>query len=615
MAEVRKGFTSLGFTKTFLLPALLVFLIPALTLWFFLHAQGKFDAEFREAMISKIQGDGELSPEQREKGLKFFQENRFSRLVRQAPFNEMVDGGARFQFATFRWMILLSAGSIAAGIGAFVIGGICVALSFISPRIQYWTLSLGWQVLKIYSALQTVAQGLMVFALSYWVTALWAERISPKLILGVGFIAGLGVVMVVVSIFKRIKIEFPVEGKVLDKNSSPELWKELNRICEKVGTAPPDQVILGIDDNFFVTENPMTVNGEKVTGRTLFLSLALLKHINGTEAEAILAHEMAHFSGQDTLYSKRITPLLIRFSHNLDALRAGVLTLPVFFFMNAFRAMFELSLSRMSRSREFRADRIAAETASPIGVAQGLLRTTAYSGFRNQVQNELFKGEEALKAANISDQIEEGFPAYAVAFGGKGDVKALENSHPFDSHPPLVQRLEALGIPCEREYIDEMLKTPGDGKWYDCIDEAWEMEREQWDELEERFREMHEQSLPYRFLPETEEELAVVVKAFPEVRIEGKESWFAVNHEGVQFNGWEVPVKFSEFTEVGVNDGVLTVTHKREGKKKNLSVKLKTFGKGEQQGIINAINHYYGRYQSAVAYQKQKKAAAGVIPE
>src|SRR5262249_11233445 len=147
-------------------------------------------------------------------------------------------------------------------------------------------------------------------------------------------------------------------------------------------------------------------------GRTLFVSLSLLKQLQGSEADAVLAHEMAHFSGQDTLYSRKIGPLLNRYNHYLHALHEGGVTRPIYYFMLCFRALYQLSLSKQSRQREFRADRIAAETTSPRDVASALLRIVAYSKYRNDVEQDLFKQERVLETANVCERIEQGFRQY-----------------------------------------------------------------------------------------------------------------------------------------------------------------------------------------------------------
>src|SRR5262249_13420239 len=152
------------------------------------------------------------------------------------------------------------------------------------------------------------------------------------------------------------------------------------------------------------------------TGKTLFVSLPLLKQLQSAEADTILAHEMAHFSGNDTLYSKRISPLLLRYQAYLAALHEGAITRPVFHFMLCFRALFELSIRKLSREREFRADSIAAAITSPRDFVSALMRTVAYSKFRAAVENELFKQERAMETVDVSKRVELGFHEYAVAF-------------------------------------------------------------------------------------------------------------------------------------------------------------------------------------------------------
>jgi hypothetical protein len=93
-------------------------------------------------------------------------------LIQDEEFASNLGETLRFDFATFRWMILLSAGSIVAGVFVFVLAGICVLLSMQSHRAQYLSLSIGWHVLRGFCALQVVIQGILLIALSYWVTAL-----------------------------------------------------------------------------------------------------------------------------------------------------------------------------------------------------------------------------------------------------------------------------------------------------------------------------------------------------------------------------------------------------------------------------------------------------------
>lgn len=601
--NARRDVSKFGFAKTFVLPALLIFLVPVVSFFFFHHAQARYNDQAREAILADIRGDRSVSEEKRAKAIEFFTKVPASELAKHKETAGMFPGRVLFDLATFRWAIRLSALSILGGIVVLLFTGVCVLLSLHSNLVQYLTLSAGWHVLRIYGALQVVVQGALLVALSFWVTALWLHKYSPKLILMVAIVAVLAVGALILAMFKRLNMTNELEGAVLAPEIAAPLWDQLRAICARVDTAPPDQIVAGIDDNFFVTEQPVTVGGKTLSGRTLYVSLSLLKQLNGREAEAVLAHEMAHFSGQDTVYSKKISPLLMRYGNYLEALQRGGVTLPVFYFMLCFRALFELSLRRLGRQREHRADRIAAETTSPQGFAAAMLRIVAYSKYRRKIEEGLFEAERALETADIGRQVELGFSAYATAFASDPELGSEETPHPFDTHPPLSQRLDAVGAGLATASAPALLAAPGDGHWYRNINGAEQIERQQWEQFEERFRKFHEETLPYRFLPTTDEERAIVVAAFPEVSFTGTAGALTIDHEKIHHPSWPGPLRFAEIAGLSLNDGVLSAQAEGGGKR-GRTFKMKEFGKAQQE-VLDAINRYYSRYRMAVEYQKQ----------
>ena len=606
MNEQEQSFSKFDFVKAVLLPGLLIFLIPVIGLVFFLHAQSQFDARARKSILNEIRADRSLPDEQREAAIRLYTEVPFSRMLENEQFAAGVNDGVRFDYATFRWMIRLSAWSIAGGIAIVLLAGVCVLASLRSQLAQYLSLLVGWHVLRVYAALQTVIQGVLLVALSFWVTALWMEFYSVKLIGLTGLVALIAMGIVLTAIFRRPDMTFAVEGHVIPQSHEMPLWDELQAICTRAGTAPPDQVIAGIDDNFFVTEHPVTVGDQTYHGRSLFVSLPLLKQLDGNEADAVLAHEMAHFSGNDTLYSRRIGPLLTKYDHYLAALHEGFITLPMFFFMQGFRAVFQLSLGRLSRQREFRADRLALEATSPQSIAGALLRIAAYSTYRGTVEESLFKQEQALETAEISRQVESGFPGYAAGFLATGEIGSMQTAHPFDSHPPLAARLEPSGLSLDSPETARLLERPGDGRWYHCIDGAEEIETAQWQGFEEQFRQMHAASLPYRFLPETDEERAIVSAAFPEAQFEGKKGTVEITCESICHTAWEGPVRWQEVFHIEVNDSdVLQVQYERNGMR-TATIALKPLT-AVRQNLLETLGQYYGRHQAAVEYQQFKR--------
>ena len=67
----------------------------------------------------------------------------------------------------------------------------------------------------------------------------------------------LGVVgIIIIAILKKPKNEFVIEGEIIDEKAAPTLWDHIKKLCKELGISLPDRIIAGIDDNFFVTENP-----------------------------------------------------------------------------------------------------------------------------------------------------------------------------------------------------------------------------------------------------------------------------------------------------------------------------------------------------------------------
>lgn len=607
-APVRQDFSKVGFAKTFVLPALLIFVVPILSYLFFWHAQERFDSRIRTSILQDIRKDAQLSQDEHDAAVRFFTDTPFSQLVTNEQFAANVDSTTQTYYMSFRWMMRLALLSVLCGLVVFLLAGVCALVSLRSQSAQYWSLMIGWHVLRIYGALQAIVLGILIVALSFWVTALWFEFYSIKLIGIAGVLAVVSVAALIAAIFQTPDNDFQVEGVVLKPADAPGLWQELSAICGKVGAEPPDQIIAGIDDSFFVTEHPIKVAGDIYRGRTLFVSLALLKHLNSTEADAVLAHEMAHFSGQDTLYSKKISPMVQRYDAYVGALYSNPITLPIYYFMHCFRAIFEASLRKRSRQREFRADEIAAANTSPRDFAGALLRTVAYSKFRGQVENDLFKQEQALETADVSQRIDRGFSAYAVAFAAEPEIGRIEAAHPFDTHPPLSQRLGAIGIQMNQVEVEGLLSSVGDGGWRNHIPRADELERQQWTAFEDRFRAYHEETLPYRFLPETPEEQAVVEKVFPPMEFTSSEGTFSIDFEKCHLATWPDAVHYREIRKCEVDENQLfKVAYEREGAQTR-KIKLKIFSP-HQQDVLNKFQQYYGRYLAAVEYQTFKQRA------
>lgn len=613
-------FRKLGLVSTFVRPALFLFLVPAISLVVFEAGEAKFDGIARSSVEKAIREDPRLDDTAREKALAFFREHPLSEMLTSTDpddrqFAEQFSPTLKTYYLSFRWLIRLAWFCIISGIALIALTVLSVPLAMRSQRWQYLSLLAGWHSIRLFLTLQVIAQGILVVGLSFWVTALLLEAYSAKLIFLAVVLAGVAVLALVKGIFARLPETFPVAGEVLRPDDAPELWRELRRVADTVGTAPPDQVVVGIDDNFFVTEHPVTVGGQVVRGKTLFVSLAMLKALSGPEAEAILAHEFAHFSGDDTYYSRRIGPLLFRFDHYLRALSEAGLARPVFSCALMLRQLYEVSIQKLSRAREFRADAVAAGAVAPRALGDSLVRTMAYSAYRRGVERELFDAQEAHERVEIGDRLAAGFRQFAPGFADTEDLREARTTHPFDSHPTLEQRLQAVGLPSDVEAIRRSLAADPDGAWYGKIPDAGRRESALWAEYEEGFRQAHEQSLIYRYLPSTPEEAAIVAQAYPEITLPAKKKTaVTIDYEKVAYETWPHPVRFDQVAQIAADKEWGSPVLKFQVRGGAHFILPLNSNQAEQQRVIQVIQAYWQRCGMAIAYHEQRQARAQPAP-
>ena len=383
---------------------------------------------------------------------------------------------------------------------------------------------------------------------------------------------------------------------------------------------PPTQIVVGVDDNFFVTETPIVIGDNRVEGRSLFVSFSLLKFMEKEEADAVLAHEMAHFSGDDTLYTKKMSPLLARYSEYLGALYAGGLSRPIFHFMLFFWGLFQLSINRMSRQREFRADQIAANATSPAHMGRALLKVVAYTSYRARIEEALFSENARQENLGIAARVSAGFASYVASSHLLGDVGARLFPHPFDSHPPLTARLAAIKASIIPSHYPRLLVQPVVASWLTDIDDAEGIEQKMWQAYEERFAAAHEQALAYRYLPENAEEQAVVEKYFPAQTFATTktDATLAINYEHVHFSEWESPVAYGEIVSCEVREsfGRKFLSLNRGKSLKKVEVKLGLFPNGND--VVACFQSYYSRHLAVQQHRErlaepERKSAYRII--
>lgn len=599
-----------NFFKRHVLPPLLIFLIPGFGAWFFQYAEQKSDDEIRTSAERQVAADHKLSPEAKRQILEFYRSVPVSKIMAsnrpEVAHAQAVFESVNYRYMTFRWMRRIAWICLGCTVATLVIVGVSVALSFRSSAAQYWAIRIGWPVLRTSAVIQVIGQGLLAAFLSFWVTAIFFEIYVVKLILIVGVLAACAVGAMVSAIFKKVDDKCRVTGRLLSESDAPLLWRRVRDFAARLGTAPPDHIIAGIDANFFVTEHPVQLGGAVIEGRTLFISLPMLKILSVEEADAVLGHELAHFSGEDTLWSRKISPLMGKFGLYLQNLYAGI-SVPIALFTHAFWNLYTLSIGRRSRAREFRADQIGGSVTSPSAMKSALIKVASYCQYRAMTLNSIVESNRVNAELQICDVLEQGFPASLKAFTSDATAAGSETPHPFDSHPPLSQRLEHLGFQTAAALQEKSVHEPLTATWHDSIPSAAKIEQEMWNAQQDAIQAYHGLDLAWRLIPRTPEEVAHVLQYFPAKNFQHKKGDQAqLSYDRLQLSSWAEPVMFSQITSAVTDDHFmkkrLTIYYLHERTREALKVKLNPleFTNAEDGNLLTAFGVYYGRHQTAI---------------
>jgi Zn-dependent protease with chaperone function len=617
--EAQSGPTRLGFAKVFVLPVVWLFLLPTVGVVFTHYGEAKLDAQFREWVEREV-AQSKAPEADKARALEFFRKNppsricRFSAAERARLHAEPCNlGDDSWQFIAAERVSWAALGlGLAAVLGALVLG----LVAFANRNAQYWSFMLGWRALTLISAIEIVLQGALAVWLSYWVSALLFEVYVVKLILLVAVLAASAMWIALRAIFRAPPEPEPLEAEGITEADAPGLWSRVRELARGLGTEPPGEIVAGIDDNFFVTEAGLTLAAGKLSGRALYVSLPLLRVLEPSEASAVFAHELAHFRGGDTADSARLGPKLVRYDLYMQALGAGGVTRPAFFLMRMYRAIFELASSRERRHRELLADQAAAEATSPDDLGRSLLKITAYSSFREETERSLFRqlrqheGELAIR-----DRIDAGLGAYVLSAQFTHALRSTRTPHPFDSHPLLEERLANVRAKVAVEQASSLLQERPAHSWADEVDTAGAIEQRLWGAYEARFRQNHEISLAFRYLPANEEERRHVERFFPPKEFAlPRDRTLRVTYRGLELPGFELGVlEFDRIVGAKVQSGtfsnVLVISYERAGEKPGkVKVNLKDLKK--QAGAFQAtFSNYWTRAQSARQFALQTRSS------
>ncbi len=250
-------------------------------------------------------------------------------------------------------------------------------------------------------------------------------------------------------------LEVRAHGALLAPAQAPEMFSFVAALAKKTGAAAPKNIILGLDPTFYVTSTRVRLADQLLDGQTLYLSAPLVRVMTRDELAAVIGHELGHFRGGDTLYSRRFAPVYVGLEHALFGMAASggaarILAMPAISTLAFLHGTFSRKAAKVSRKRELEADKVGVECASASALASALMKA---------VRGDVIWGE--LQRQVVTQQSELQFePNLSAAFARLAHIRletpendetlqlSMERNtaHPLDSHPPLAVRFEALGV-------------------------------------------------------------------------------------------------------------------------------------------------------------------------
>lgn len=306
-------------------------------------------------------------------------------------------------------------------------------------------------------AILVLVQGIMLTYVAYLAQILIMNAFYPVLTGAVGLgavIASFGILRAVYSSI-GVKDHIIINGHFIEQTQEPRLIHLINSIAASLGARSPDNVVVGLDPTFYVVSNPIKIamQNKHLTGETLYLSLPLMRTLSVAELQSIIGHELGHFVGDDTKYSRKFYPVYTSITQSVDTLikSESVAALPASYTLSSMLASFDTAVKTIGRERELSADNFGAKASSGEALTLALLKLSIYNhawaAISNQCVNRIRNGGGYSK--NISwlfqSLVQHNINSETVM---KSVEMALNEpiSHPNDSHPTTLVRAKNLGV-------------------------------------------------------------------------------------------------------------------------------------------------------------------------
>jgi Zn-dependent protease with chaperone function len=216
-----------------------------------------------------------------------------------------------------------------AALGTLALGLLAIAMSLVVPlavggnrRLLATVFNPTVRVVTFAVGVAILLQGLLGAYALYTFEVGTTQHYHPKMIglVGIaGVTAGFLVLRATFSFFHAQPML--ALAKRVEATDCPAFFERLRNLCARLSVGVPDNVIVGLMPNFYVTTNQVRLypSNTLLSGETLYVSLPLCRTFTKPEFDSVLGHELGHFIGEDAIYSQRFAPAYVTLQRAIAA--------------------------------------------------------------------------------------------------------------------------------------------------------------------------------------------------------------------------------------------------------------------------------------------------------
>ena len=274
---------------------------------------------------------------------------------------------------------------------------------------------------------------------------------SPRLVLyalGLSVLAG-GPILRGIFLTRGNRMRKP-PGVQVTRAQQPVLWQRVEVLAQAMGTRPPKEIRITADVNAAVHEESWLL-GLMPGKRRMLLGAPLLIGLTPAQFDAVVGHELGHYSNQDTRLAGLVHRGRDSMMNTLRAFRGGNNVSRVMFALyKGYAERYLRTTQAISREQERAADLAAVRIAGRDNAASALRQIPALdAGF------DFYLGHYAASASKLgllphTDEFIGGFRHLLADPERIEELDAIRRdlpkreASPYDSHPPMDERVAAI---------------------------------------------------------------------------------------------------------------------------------------------------------------------------